>query len=158
MSQESIVSAMWKFLDRFFGKKPPIPPELPPDAAFPTNSCGVAYCFLETHIGSIPWNEAYEKAVALNFNAGKPPGLYPFKWDAHDGKILLYYYDMLDFSDPRIGFFAWTAITGTLHMGIYDASKEHSVANKSDIFTLHKIFRSELLGIKMPSWNVEKKK
>ena len=147
---------LWGELWDLFTKKPSQPPKLPPDAAFPSNVCGVAFCFLETHIGSIPWNHAYERAVALDYNAGKPPGLYPFKWEAHDGKILLYYYDMLDFNDPRVGFFAWTAQTGKLHIGIYDPSKERSVANESDIFILNKIFRSELLGIKTP-WNIEKK-
>lgn len=125
-------------------------PLKPPGGVWISKKCQVSFCFLHAKVGPAVWAKAYKRAQELDYRKGKPKGLYPMKWEASQDDIIIYHYDLLDLTETRVGFCAYSPEIGTMHIGIYDTITEQSVATQKDVFTLHKIFRAELLGLAMP--------
>ena len=150
-----------KFLIWLYNKlksKPEGPFQAKPDGASRlSNDCLINNCFVETQLPLALWRKAYDRALELYYKNGKPPGLYPYKWDALEQTAIAYHYDLLNFSEKRLGLFGYVVETSTMHFGIVDTDTEKSVANNQNIWELHKIFRAELLGLDIP-FAVEQKR
>jgi hypothetical protein len=105
---------------------------------------------------------AREKAEKLDYRKGEPIGLYPFKWEAEEAKgqgfKINYYYDYDGMNPPgRLGFFAYEDPNGpdlvprVIHVGIFPHGLIGTTAGikENEYFLLHRVFRAELLNIKM---------
>ena len=141
---------IYKLIRLLIRSKPEGPFQAKQNGATWVSNCEITNCYVETQLPLALWRKAYDRALQLYYKDGKPPGLYPYKWDAQEQTAISYTYDLLDFSETRLGLFGYVVGTGTLHIGIVDTDTGESVANKENIWELHKIFRAELLGLDIP--------
>ncbi len=125
--------------------------------AYMVKSCSLRYCRLHVKYSPMIWRTARENAEKLDYRKGEPIGLYPYKWEADESEeraFIWYHYDEMT-SPAWMGFFAYTdpsssdLVPQVIHIGIFPHGETAAEIKENEYFLLHRVFRAELLGVKM---------
>lgn len=123
--------------------------------AYIVKDCPLKFCRLHVKYSPVIWRTAREKADKLDYRKGELPGLYPYKWEVREQWAIEYHYDEIT-SSGWIGFFNSDAsgpdlVPQVVHIGIYPFGRVGTTKDikENEYFLLHRVFRAELLGIKM---------